>query len=456
MKLDLVAHSSQADFFDTNTALPDIEADTGGYRVSYDPIPVGRSTFRAGLSENVHSWFRLTPSFGPDLVRTIIKELALHDGIHIHDPFSGAGTTAIEASLEGFEASCLEINPFLHFVGKTCLQWDILAKNGYEDLINIERQYKIERENANLDNIEQLGVSIPTIHNIHRWWRSDVLKDLLVLKSCIRRNSSPEFTSFFELSLAAVLVPDLSNVTLGRLQLHFISKDQYEIDVWETFKKHTLKMLDDLHQLNNEKISTSGTIKLGDATISKDFEDFSDIDAVITSPPYPNRYSYIWNTRPHLYMLDMISVAKEASDIDCKTIGGTWGAATSELGRGVYAPLNTAVLDALNGVHERIALQDQLMANYVVHYFNRLAKHLAAISPKLKTNAKLAYVVGNSWIKGEYVATDVILAKVFEGVLPGCKVDYLHRFRRRHSGKRLYETIVYATYVDPMKETHQN
>ena len=215
-------------------------------------------------------------------------------------------------------------------------------------------------------------------------------------------------------------------------------------------------MLADLCYLNNEKVSTSGTIKLGDATIATDFEDFSGIDAVITSPPYPNRYSYIWNTRPHLYILDMISVAKEASDIDRKTIGGTWGTATSELGKGVYAPINTAVLEALNGVHERIALQDQLMANYVVHYFNRLAKHLIAISPKLKTNAKLAYVVGNSWIKGEYVATDVILAKIFEGVLQGCKVDHLHRFRRRHSGKKLYETIVYATCAGPMTETHQN
>lgn len=299
-------------------------------------------------------------------------------------------------------------------------------------------------------------MSIPPIHNIHRWWRSDVLKDMLVLKASIRRESSPEFVAFFELALAAVLVPDLSNVTLGRLQLHFINKDNAVMDVWDTFQRHAAKMLDDLTALNNENTATTGVIKHGDATVREDFNEFSEIDAIITSPPYPNRYSYVWNTRPHLYMLDMITVAKVAADIDRKTIGGTWGTATSELGKGVFSPLNDVVEAALDFVHLKIAMQDQLMANYVVHYFNRLAKHLIAIGPKLKSDAKLAYVVGNSWIKGEYVATDIILAKIIEGMLPDFRIKRLHRFRHRHSGKKLYETIIYATRAGPMSEMHLN
>jgi Putative RNA methylase family UPF0020 len=435
----------QAELFDLGEFSQTPQSETADYRISYEPIPVRRSTFRAGLSERVHSWFRLTPSFGPDLVRTMIREMGIDQGAHIHDPFSGAGTTAIEASLEGFQASCLEINPFLHFVGKTCLRWSICNEFGISDLNSIRKIYFSTRENATLETIETLGVSIPNIHNIHRWWRADVLKDILVLKAAIRKQSSSEFTAFFELALAAVLVPDLSNVTLGRLQLHFINKDHLPIDVWDIFEKHASKMLADLAALNDESAKAVGKIKLGDATVAHDFDEFDDFDAIVTSPPYPNRYSYIWNTRPHLYMLDMISIAKEASDIDRQTIGGTWGTATSELARGIYAPYNDVVSDALNGVNDRIAEQDRLMANYVVHYFNRLAKHLIAISPKLKPNAKLAYVVGNSWIKGVYVPTDIILAKIMEGVLPACSVDYLHRFRRRNSGKELYETIVYAT-----------
>ncbi|TAJ78186.1 MAG: hypothetical protein EPO45_07660 [Sphingobium sp.] len=143
-------------------------------------------------------------------------------------------------------------------------------------------------------------------------------------------------------------------------------------------------------------------------------------------------------------MLDMISEAKEASQIDRRTIGGTWGTATSELGKGVFAPIDPVVERALDGVHGNIAKSDQLMANYVTHYFNRLFIHIQALRPSLNSGARLAYVVGNSWIKGEYVATDVILGKIIEGAIPGASIEGLHRFRRRNSGKDLFETIVYA------------
>jgi hypothetical protein len=265
-----------------------------------------------------------------------------------------------------------------------------------------------------------------------------------------------DFVSFFELALAAVLVPDLTNVTLGRLQLHFINKDGREIDVWATYERHAIKMLADLTALDREQTKASGLVELGDSTVSKSFDAFEDFDAIITSPPYPNRYSYVWNTRPHLYMLDMIKAAKEASQIDQHTIGGTWGTATSELGKGVFRALNTVVENALDGVHIRVAESDQLMSNYIVHYFNRMAKHFMAVEPKLRPGAKLAYVVGNSWIKGEYIATDVILAKIIEGVLPKSRIDSLHRFRRRHSGKELFETIVYATSAGQASETRQS
>ena len=62
--------------------------------------------------------------------------------------------------------------------------------------------------------------------------------------------------SFFELALAAVLVPDLTNVTLGRLQLHFVNKDKHKINIWQTYERHTLKMLSDLRALNAERTGT--------------------------------------------------------------------------------------------------------------------------------------------------------------------------------------------------------
>ncbi len=84
------------------------------------------------------------------------------------------------------------------------------------------------------------------------------------------------------------------------------------------------------------------------------------------------------------------------------------------------------------------------MANYLMKYFNLLAKQITNQHQFLAPDARMAYVVGCSWLKGIYVETDVLLASLFEGLGLGYKVDSIERFRRRHSGKDLHESIVYV------------
>jgi hypothetical protein len=146
-----------------------------------------------------------------------------------------------------------------------------------------------------------------------------------------------------------------------------------------------------------------------------------------------------------MYLLDFLTTPREASDLDKKTIGGTWGTATSELMKDVVAPFNTAIRDIIGPVAAHIRAQDNLMANYVMHYFNRLIAQILEMEAILSPGARIAYVVGNSWIKDVYIETDVLLAQLVERLGVGYRVFDVHRFRRRHSGEKLYESIVYAT-----------
>src|SRR5262245_41429895 len=107
-------------------------------RITYDPIHVTQSTFLAGLSSHIHRWFRLTSSFGPDLVHEMLQSLNVDEDDYILDPFSGAGTTAIEAALEGFDSLSFEINPFLHFVNRVSLNWSLNTGSLKDKLSNIE------------------------------------------------------------------------------------------------------------------------------------------------------------------------------------------------------------------------------------------------------------------------------------------------------------------------------
>ncbi|MEA5601971.1 DNA methyltransferase [Nostoc sp. UHCC 0252] len=421
------------------------ESDSISERVKYSPIHVSESTFLAGLSVHIHRWFRLTPSFAPDLVREMLHELNAEIGDYILDPFSGAGTTAIESALEGFDSLGFEINPFLYFVNRTSLNWSLDTESLQLHLSRILNDFYDSREKASFETLEEFGYKIPPIHNPTRWWRPDILKDLLALKQCIYKIKNQNECDFFRLALAGVLVPDLTNVTLGRLQLHFINRDNDEIDVAEIFTKHTQQMIKDLCSVQKLPRLGSSKVFLQNSTNLSNVNLHKKVDCVITSPPYPNRYSYVWNTRPHLYMLDFISAAKEASSIDKETIGGTWGTATSELSKGVFPPLNKAVEEAVGSTISAIREQDNLMANYAVHYFNRLTAHLIELERISSPNLRIAYVVGNSWLKGVYIETDVILAEILDRLKLGYTINSVHRFRKRNSGKELFESIVYAS-----------
>lgn len=414
-------------------------------KVSNDDIHVSRSTFLNGLANRVHRWFRLTPSFGPELVQEMVERLGVQQSELILDPFAGAGTTLIEAKLEGRQAVGFEINPLLHFVNEACLEWSVSPDELRNELPRLERDVR-RSAGVSLEELPAHGLAVPPIHNATRWWRPDVLVELVFLRRGIEATTDPHLKRLLLLALAGVLVPDLTNVTLGRLQLHFIDRTGHEIDVWGTYSRHVLHIADDLTTLKQAGADSHGSAQC----FHQDSLDLSRVNleekvsAVVTSPPYPNRYSYVWNTRPHLFMLGLMETGKEAADLDKKTIGGTWGTATSEVSKGIFKPVNSAVAAVVGPVAEAIRAEDNLMANYVMHYFNRLSIQIAAMEPILTADARLAYVVGNSWIKGVYIETDVMLGEIIERMQLGYSVFDVHRFRRRHSGVRLYESIVYA------------
>lgn len=414
-------------------------------KVHHHKIEVNRSTFKAGLAAHVHRWFRLTPSFGPDLVREMLAALKCGPDDLVFDPFAGAGTTMIECQLEGLPSIGVEINPFLHFVGKTSLYWALDPAQLEKHLQRICIRFEETNAQVNFDNLAEHGLLIPRIHDPTRWWRPDIIAQLLVLKSCIYSLHTDEhIKDFFLLALAGVLVPDLTNVTLGRLQLHFIDREHHTIQVLPTFAKHAAKMIADVRELYELGFSPTSEIFLRDSTQIGDVQPDKPVKCVITSPPYPNRYSYVWNTRPHLYFFDFMETPGQASALDKVAIGGTWGTATSSLMKGEIAATYPIVREIVGPLVRAIRERDNLMGNYAMKYFNLLAQQIVEMDRLLAPDARIAYVVGCSWLKEVYVETDVLLGQIIEGLGLGYHISSIKRIRSRHSGKDLYESIVYA------------
>lgn len=402
-------------------------------------------TFKGGRERLAHKWYRLTPSYSPELVKRILDEFG-DENTRVLDPFSGRGTTAIECQLQGVPCLGVEINPMLHFAGKVSLNWNIKCSEFSETAEKVCTQFAaFKRDNLNKNSeqvSEAFGVGFPQIHNVYRWWREDVLCDLLILKGVISNfETTTPIRELLFLNLSNIIV-DVANITLGRLQLHFINRDTDEIDSMSAFRKSCQSVATDLSELNGFKSTEPSSIILGDSTqLAAIVGDFSP-NLIITSPPYPNRYSYVWNTRPHLYFMDFFTTPREAGNLDADTIGGTWGTATSRHMKGEFSYTDKVSEKVISPIVDEIREKDLLMSNYVAMYFDDMYRHILQLNQCLKSGAVCAYVVGNSRIKKTMVETDLILGDLFKYC--GYRLIRLEEIRRRNSGKELHETIVFV------------
>jgi hypothetical protein len=163
-------------------------------------------------------------------------------------------------------------------------------------------------------------------------------------------------------------------------------------------------------------------------------------DRVVTSPPYPNRMSYVRELRPYMYWLGYLNEAREAGELDWRAIGGTWGVATSRLAHftpreGVYRP--PALVAACAAVAAAHPKNGVLLSRYLLRYFEDTFAHLGALTARLTAGAEVDYIVGNSTFYNVLVPVEEIYAAMLAEL--GFERVAVETIRKRNSKKALYE-----------------
>ncbi len=418
--------------------------------VEQTDLNLAQSTFVGGLDIPAHRWYKLRPSFSPFLVKFLYERLATQKIESVFDPFSGAGTTVLECKMLGIDSCGIEINPFLSRFTELALDWSaspaVLARCSQQLL---EQLTKISHRVARLD-LEKaaafLDVKVPPIHNVLRWWRPDVLKYLLAAKRVLYELKLDTCAyRVLWLALASVCI-EVANIKRLHPTLSFYDRSGEHIDALQILRQKIEVIASDLSALYKIKVKAQARVYQGNSLSPDTFLKLHAPVALITSPPYPNRYSYVWETRPHLYMMDLMTTGTEAAQLDLDAPGGTWGTATSILTKGELEPQTTCLTLQLADPIRQLRKIDNLMANYVIKYFNMMDEHFDAMGRVLPKDSRFAYVVGNSRIKGVDVCTGSIFAQVLNSK-PWAKVESLIVFRRRIGKKNLYETAVIGDKV---------
>lgn len=387
-----------------------------------------------------HGWLRLTPAYSVKVVEDILSECT--QKVNVLDPFAGTSTTGIVSAYRGLNATCLDINPFLVWLGK--------IKAATYSKVSINRAHQFAEDIINEISSKTISVEAPPIHNIDRWWPPKELKYLCALKATIEKRL-PKHTPEKNLLYVAFcrLLIKISNASFSHQSMSFQKNVKPSDELFDTSVVYGNLYLTELSTILSSAATNpagSSDTLLGDSrNLHKHLEEKYNL--VVTSPPYPNRMSYIRELRPYMYWLSYLREARDAGELDWQAIGGTWGIATSRLttwkkDKETFFPdfLQTKMLE-IEKAHPKNGV---LMANYVGKYFEDMWWHFISLKKVLHKNAQIHYIIGNSVFYNILVPSELIFSTMLKEL--GFIDVRIKSLRKRNSKKELVEFDVSARF----------
>ncbi len=396
-----------------------------------------------------HDWYRFVLSFPAHLVREYLSRLGIQEDQVVLDPFCGTGTTLVECKKLGIPSIGIESNPIAHFASSVKTDWtldphDLLAHAAQASALVLS---KLEAAGINDSNDLPLfsvkGKKKVELRSLSEEKAKLILKDsisplplhktLVLLETLNEANKS--FTQHETLALAKAIVSGISNLHFGpEVGVGSQRNDATVVPIW---LNNVRTMAEDLEILGSyAKVSTQ--VVHGDSRDMVKLLKPESVDAVITSPPYPNEKDYTRTTRLESVILGFISSKDELRELKKSLLRSNT--------RGVYKADSDDALVADNEEIERIAAAiedrrielgktsgfERLYARVTKLYFGGMKRHLMELKSILRPGARLAYVVGDqaSYLR-IMIRTGTILAGIAESL--GYEVLGIDLFRTRLS-----------------------
>jgi len=356
-----------------------------------------------------HDWYRFVLAFPPHLVRNYIDEFGLTNKSVLLDPFCGTGTTLIESKLKGIFSYGVEAKLFAHFASSVKTDWEVKPDNlrqcSYEvaeiALNTLQKQGLIDQAPflGDINSLELRTLSEEENKLILSNSISPLpLHKTLVLLEYLNQLKTERIYNHLILALANTLVQIASNLHFGpEVGIGKLKEDAPVITSWLS---EVEKMAEDLQIISNRTPTICKTF-FADARCLNNILPLNSIDAVITSPPYPNEKDYSRITRLESVILGFIS-----SKSDLKLMKkGFIRSNTRNVYRGddddKWIEENSEIQQIANSIeNRRIELGktsgfERQYSKVTKLYFGGMARHLDSLRPALRPNAQLAFVVGD-------------------------------------------------------------
>ena len=399
--------------------------------LSHPLHPTGEKTIKS--ARKTGQFITGTASFS--LVRKYLNRFGVAPGACVLDPFCGTGTTLVECRKLGVASVGLEPNPMTCLASQVKVDWDVdpnallkhakkvadrtlreLRKNGFKDIPDIP-PLRVNR--GRLRNLQKLSADESKLLLKNSISPLPLHKTLVLLNS-MSVHSDAHLGRHERLALAKALVTDIGN-------LHFgpevgVGPQKADAPVVSTWLNGVRVIADDLRALQGAP-HASAVVHRSDARQLLKVLEPESVDAVITSPPYPNEKDYTRTTRLESVLLGFLQNKQELRALKQDLLRSNT--------RGVYKTDQDDLMVAGNAEVQRIAAAieerrielgktsgfERMYARVTRLYFGGMAQHLSELRKVLRPGANLAYVVGDqaSYLQ-VMIRTGQLLADIAESL----------------------------------------
>jgi DNA methylase len=395
----------------------------------------------------VHDWYRFVLSFPPHLVRDYVERFGLRADDLVLDPFCGTGTTLVECKKLGIASIGIEPSPMPCFASRVKVNWSadptglLHHAEQVAEMATAELEADGLAENSDLPlfggNGEDAKLRTLSEESAQLLLANSIsplpLHRTLVLLDALRQAKDGLFNAYERLALGKALVAGISNLQFGpEVGVGQPKADAPVITIWLRAVK---AMVEDLRAVRDGQ-SISSIVNQADARQARGILRDGSVDAVITSPPYPNEKDYTRTTRLESVLLGFITTKQDLRGLKQDLVRSN----TRGVFKGDRDDLLVADHDEIQNIADaieerRIALGktsgfERLYARVTKLYFGGMTRHLSELRSVLRPGAQLAYVVGDqaSYLR-VMIRTGQLLADIADSL--GYEVVNIDLFRTR-------------------------
>lgn len=238
----------------------------------------------------VHRWFRYSAGFSAEWIRWLVQDRCSEPSSYtVLDPFSGVGTTLLACNAENIQSWGFEAHPFVYRIANAKL------RGIHADLSTINSVFQCFAHSIP----EKSGTKVkdaPLL--LKKCYAPETLSELFEMRDLFLSEfdrKTPE-SELLWLALTAIL---RSCSRVGTAQWQYILPNKKKSDVQTplvAFQSKAIEILQDVEYAQRNGWSNMSHFFMTDARAPEGCQKLQ-VDAVVTSPPYPNNYDYADATR---------------------------------------------------------------------------------------------------------------------------------------------------------------